>query len=157
MYIKYIGIIDTCLYVFCEEHIVQLFQSILCHGRVNSPTKLLTSLLLRLFGNTAITFEDKSSPVIIRTPTLLRRYGLLTITFEDKSSPVIIRTPTLMRRYGLLTITFEDKSSPVHLYGVLRRHTGPPAVRLIPRTPITNMERVEVLTKLKLLFYLDNI
>ena len=32
-------------------------------------------------------------------------------------------------------ITYDGKPSPVHLYGVLIRHTDPPAVRLIPRTP----------------------
>ena len=36
--------------------------------------------------------------------------------------------------HSIILITYEDKSSPVHLYGVLKRHTDPPAVRLIPRT-----------------------
>ena len=43
------------------------------------------------------------------------------------------------------TITYEDKSSPVHLYGVLKRHLDPPAVRLIHRTP-TLLRRFGVLT-----------
>jgi hypothetical protein len=46
----------------------------------------------------------------------------------------------------LRSLSYDGKPSPDHLYGVLKRHTDPPAVRLNPRTP-TLLRRSGVLAQ----------
>ena len=78
-----------------------------------------------LFGNIPANLHNSLIDVLVCLRCFLKIRCCVDV--PEKSFERMIR--------NAMTLSYDGKPSPDHLYGVLRRHTDPPAVRLNPRTP----------------------